>query len=55
MLRELTAFGPHQAAGHFVDRADLLDRQAGVDRLQNPLVILAVEPMIGLNGDHRRA
>jgi hypothetical protein len=41
----------HQAAGHFVDRQDFLDPQAGVDRLQDPLVILAVEPVIGLNRD----
>ena len=27
------ALGSHQPAGHFVDRHDLLDRQAGVDRL----------------------
>jgi hypothetical protein len=31
------AFGAHQAAGHFVDRADLLDRHAGVDGFQDAL------------------
>jgi hypothetical protein len=31
------------------------DRQAGVDRLQNQLVILGIEPMIGVHGDHGRA
>ena len=45
------ALGSHQPAGHFVDRHDLLDRQAGVDRLQNALVIIGVEPVIGLHRD----
>ena len=45
------ALGSHQAAGHFVDRHDLLDRQAGVDRLQDAFVILAIEPVIGLHRD----
>ena len=44
-------FSAHQLAGHFVDRADLLDRQAGVDGLQDALVIVAVEPVIGLHRD----
>jgi hypothetical protein len=52
--RHLT-FGAHQLAGHLVDRAHLLDRKAGVDRLQDALVILAVEPVIGLHRDHVRA
>ena len=46
---------PIRRAGHLVDRADLLDRQAGVDRLQDALVILAVEPVIGLYRDNGRA
>ena len=49
------ALGSHQSAGHLVDRHDLLDRQAGVDRLQNALVILAIEPVIGLHRDYIRA
>jgi hypothetical protein len=48
-------FGAHQLAGHFVDRANLLDRLAGVDRLEDALVILGVEPMISLHRDHGRA
>jgi len=48
-------FGAHQLQRHFVDRADLLDRQAGVDRLQDALVIIGIEPVIGLHRDHRRA
>jgi hypothetical protein len=28
------SFGAHQLAGHLVDRAHLLDRQAGVDGLR---------------------
>ena len=47
-------FGAHQLAGHFVDRAHLLDRQAGVDRLQDALVIFGVEPVIGLHRDQQR-
>jgi hypothetical protein len=49
------ALGSHQPAGHFVDRHDLLDRQAGVDGFQNALVIVGVEPMIGLHRDDVRA
>ena len=48
-------FGAHQLAGHFVDRANLLDGRAGVDGLEDALVIVAVEPMIGLHRDDRRA
>jgi hypothetical protein len=47
--------GAHQAASHFVDRADFLDRQAGVDRLEDPLVIVGIEAVIGLHRDHGRA
>jgi len=47
--------GSHQAAGHLVDRADFLDRQAGVDSLEDALMIIGIEPVIGLNRDHRRA
>jgi hypothetical protein len=43
--------GAHQAAGHFIDRANLFDRHAGVDRLQDALVIIGVEAMIGLHRD----
>jgi hypothetical protein len=32
-------FGARQAARHFVNRANLFDRQAGVDRLQDAVVI----------------
>jgi hypothetical protein len=42
-------FSFHQAAGHFVDRAHLLDRHAGVDGFQDALVIIGVEPVIGLH------
>lgn len=49
------ALGSHQPAGHLVDRHDLLDRQAGVDSFQNALVILAIEPMIGLHRNHSGA
>ena len=45
------AFGAHKPACHFVDRHDLLDRQAGIDRLENPLVILGIELVIGLHRD----
>ena len=45
------AFGSHQAAGHFVDRQDLLDRQAGIDCLENALVVIGVEPVPGLHRD----
>jgi hypothetical protein len=45
----------HEAAGHLVDRHHLLDRDAGVDRRQHPLVILGVEPVPGLHRDHGRA
>jgi hypothetical protein len=38
-------------AGHFVDRAHLLDRQAGVDGFEDALVIIGVEAVIGLHGD----
>ena len=38
------ALGAHQPAGHLVDRANLVDRQAGVDRFQNALVIIGVDP-----------
>jgi hypothetical protein len=48
-------FGAHQLAGHFVDRANLLDRHAGVDGLEDALVIVAVEPVIGLHPDDGRA
>jgi hypothetical protein len=44
-------FGAHQAAGDLVDRANLLDRQAGIDRLENALVVRGVEPVIGLHRD----
>jgi hypothetical protein len=44
--------GAHEPAGHFVDRHHLLDRQAGVDRLQNALVIIGIEPVIGLHRDY---
>jgi hypothetical protein len=46
------SLGSHQPAGHLVDRHDLLDRQAGVDGCENALVILGVEPVIGLHRDH---
>jgi hypothetical protein len=46
--------GAHQAAGHFVDRAHLLDRQAGVDGLQDAFVILGVEPVPRLHRNHGR-
>jgi hypothetical protein len=45
------ALGAHQAASHFVDRADLLDRHAGVDGFQDALVIIGVETVIGLHRD----
>jgi hypothetical protein len=48
-------FGAHQLAGHLVDRAHVLDRQAGVDRVQNAFVILGVEPMVGLDRNDVRA
>src|ERR1700738_347695 len=38
-----------------VDRADLLDRQTGVDRLENALVVVGIEPVVGLHRDDRRA
>ena len=43
------ALGAHQTAGHFIDRANFLDRHAGVDRLQDALVIIGIEAMIGLH------
>ena len=43
--------GSHEAAGHFVDRAHLLDWQAGIDRLQDTFVIFGVESMVGLDRD----
>jgi hypothetical protein len=43
--------GAHQTAGHFIDRANFLDRHAGVDRSQDALVIIGVEAMIGLHRD----
>jgi hypothetical protein len=49
------ALGAHQAARHFVDRADLLDRHAGVDGLEDALVIFGIEAVIGLHRDHVRA
>ena len=45
-------FGSHQAAGHLINRHDLLDRQAGIDRLEDALVIIGVEPVPGLHRDH---
>lgn len=45
------ALGADQSAGHFVDRHDFLDRQAGIDRGQNALVIFAVDPVIGRHRD----
>jgi hypothetical protein len=42
----------HQPAGDLVDRHHLLDRHAGVDRRQHPLVILGVEPVPRLHRDH---
>ena len=45
-------FGAHQAAGHLVDRQNLLDRQAGIDRLQDTLMVIGVEPVPGLHRDH---
>jgi hypothetical protein len=33
------ALGAHQATRHLVDRADFLDRQAGVDGLEDALMI----------------
>jgi hypothetical protein len=45
------AFGSHQAAGHLINRANFLDRQAGIDGLQNLLVIIGIEPVIGLHRD----
>jgi hypothetical protein len=49
------ALGAHEAAGHLVDRHHFLDRQAGVDRLEDALVIVGVEPVIGLHPDDVRA
>jgi hypothetical protein len=46
---------PYQLAGHLVDRAHLFDRQAGVDRLQDALVILGVEAVISLHRNDIRA
>jgi hypothetical protein len=43
--------GAHQTAGHFIYRANFLDRHAGVDRSQDALVIIGVEAMIGLHRD----
>jgi hypothetical protein len=40
---------------HFIDRAYLLDRQAGVNRRQNAFVVFGVEPVIGLHRHDRRA
>ena len=52
------ALGSHQAAGHLVDRHDLLDRQAGVDGLKNALVIVAYRagdwPATGMTAGHSR-
>ena len=45
------ALASHQPAGHLVDGHDLLDRQAGVDGRKNALVILGIEPVIGLHRD----
>jgi hypothetical protein len=47
--------GAHQPARHLVDRADLLDRQASIDRLQDAFVIVGVEPVVGLDRDDGRA
>ena len=49
------ALGAHQPAGHLVDRHDLVDRQAGVDGFQNALVIIGIEPVIGLHRNDVRA
>jgi hypothetical protein len=49
------SFSAHQEARHFIDRANLFDRQARVDRLQDALVILGIEPMVGLHRDDGRA
>jgi hypothetical protein len=48
-------FGAHHLAGHLVDRAHLLDRQTRVDGFQNSLLILGVEPVIGLHRNGSRA
>src|SRR5665213_3084209 len=45
-------FGPHEAARHLVDRQNLVDRQTGIDSLQNAVMIISVEPVIGLHRDH---
>jgi hypothetical protein len=47
--------GAHETAGHFIDRANLLDRHAGVNHLQDALVIIGVDAMIGLDRDDVRA
>jgi hypothetical protein len=39
----LLALGAHEPACHFIDRHDLFDRLAGVDRLEDALVIVGVE------------
>jgi hypothetical protein len=49
------AFGAHEPAGHLVDRHDLLDRQAGIDSLQNAVVVIGVEAVIGLHRNDRGA
>jgi len=48
-------FGAHQTARHFVDRADFLDGQAGVDGLQDTLMVVGVEPgrQPGIAAAHR--
>jgi hypothetical protein len=48
-------FGAHEPAGHLIDRHDLVDRQAGIDGLQNPVVIIGIEPVIGLHRNDRGA
>jgi hypothetical protein len=45
------ALGAHQATRHLVDRADFLDRQAGVDGLEDALMIVDIEPVIGPDRD----
>jgi hypothetical protein len=44
-------FGAHEKAGHFIDRANFVDRQTGVGGLENALVIIGIEPVIGLHRD----
>ena len=48
------SFGAHLAGGHFVDRADLLDRETGVDGGEDALVIFTVEAVISLDWDDVR-